>query len=221
MKILASISLLSLLGMVLLGTEPAEGAELPPVKTFIACCNERNSLSAETRKTVDLLLQAVHTTDCRSAEIELNKRTEFLSSSPEDIIDLRPFESLTNITKLSFISDKIIDISPVAKLKNLEFFGVYSNQLTDVRPVAKLKKLTSLLLLMGQKVTNIQVIEQLSNLQDFTLWYGLLRHAKPLRSMPKLTTIELRSADVVDLRILVNLKSLSSLKVVESNVTNV
>jgi internalin A len=46
----------------------ATGAEPSGVKTFLEWCNEKSSLSVETRKSVDLLLEAAGTQNCPAAD---------------------------------------------------------------------------------------------------------------------------------------------------------
>jgi internalin A len=141
--------------------------ELPKVKSFKDWCNERDSLSAETKKTVDYLLEGAGTKDCRLADIALNERTELLTSSPtpSDISDLRPISSLTNLRQLSFFSHKITDLTPLVNLKNLEALAIYSDRLTDISPLASLSNLTDLRLL-GKSITDIRSLSSLTKLKS-------------------------------------------------------
>jgi|GEM_PF-2206627 len=66
----------------------ALASDLSKMKSFEDWCNQRDSLPLETQKTIDYLLEGAGTfSNCQSAGIALQQRTELLTSSPIPLID--------------------------------------------------------------------------------------------------------------------------------------
>jgi len=118
----------------------AQAAEPSRGSSFKEWCQKRSSLSAEVRKTVEVLLAQAGTSDCELAAENLLSRTE-LYLSQTGISDLSPLSGLTNLTKLT-----LIDVSPLAELTNLSMLILSSNQITDVSSLARLTNLFGLFL---------------------------------------------------------------------------
>jgi len=67
---------------------------------FVDWCLNKDSLSPQTRHTVDVLLQKADTTDCKQADNKLSFLSE-LDLNKNQIADLKPLSSLTNLKGLS------------------------------------------------------------------------------------------------------------------------
>ena len=112
-------------------------------KTFVDWCLNKTSLSVETQRTVDAMLQVAKTTDCYQAEKLLSTQTRlFLNNN--SIADLRPLSTLTNLTGLDLNNNSITDLRPLSTLTNLTGLDLGNNQITDLRPLSTLTNLTAL-----------------------------------------------------------------------------
>jgi len=120
--------------------EVTQAAEPSPRSSFKEWCQKRSTLSAEPRKTVEVLLAQAGTSDCELAAENLLSRTE-LYLSQTGISDLSPLSRLTNLTKLTLRENQIANVSPLAELTNLQELFLIHNQIADVSPLAGLTNL--------------------------------------------------------------------------------
>ena len=120
-------------------------------KSFVKLCQNRDSISKDTRHTIDVLLQKAETQNCQIADSLLRSLSE-LNLSEKDIVDLKPLASFSNLTTLNLSSvntplppDRaIVDIQPLASLTNLTELYLFRNQIVDIKPLAGLTKLNTL-----------------------------------------------------------------------------
>jgi hypothetical protein len=133
------------------------------IKSFAQWCQEKDTLSASTVKTIDVLLKQAKTQNCKSADSILSKLTELsiregkisdlrpiagfknltiLNLDYNQIVDLAPLGNLSKLISLSLSVNKIVNVSPLANLSNLKSLSLLANQISDVKSLAKLKKLT-------------------------------------------------------------------------------
>jgi Leucine-rich repeat (LRR) protein len=132
-------------------------------KSFAQWCQEKDTLSVATVRTIDILLKQAKTQSCKSADSILGKLTELniregkisdlrpiagfknltiLNLDDNKIVDLAPLSNLSKLTTLSLSVNKIVNVSPLANLSNLKSINLMANQIRDVKSLAKLKKLT-------------------------------------------------------------------------------
>src|SRR4028118_1080660 len=69
-------------------------------RTFADWCRQKADLSPEAKRTVEVLLQKAETTECDAANQKLLTLTELYLVGYQ-INDIKPLESLTNLTLLS------------------------------------------------------------------------------------------------------------------------
>lgn len=122
------------------GWAVTQAAEPSLRSSFEEWCQQKASLSAEARKTVEVLLEEAGTNDCELAANNVSSRTELYLSGNE-ITDLRPLAGLTNLRGLILDSNQIIDLTPLAGLTNLKHLTLSGNPITDLRPLAGLTNL--------------------------------------------------------------------------------
>ena len=151
-----------------------QAAEPSPRSSFKEWCQKRSSLSAEVRKTVEVLLAQAGTSDCKLAAENLLSRTE-LYLSQTGISDLSPLSGLTNLTKLTLRENQIADIRPLAELTNLQELFLIHNQIADVSPLARLTNL-EVLELSENQITDVSSLARLTNL------FGLFLEANAIPS---------------------------------------
>ena len=105
--------------LVVLGQSKNSGNEPSPVivqeqrgdsrETFAQWCSMRASLNPEAKHTVEVLLKEAGTTECDVANQRLSSLTK-LDLNGNKINDIKPLESLTNLTELSLWNNR-----PLAK----------------------------------------------------------------------------------------------------------
>lgn len=144
-----------------------ESAPKPIAKTFTQWCNEKESLPAATRLTIDLLLKEVDTKDCKLANSKLSNLNS-LDLYYDKITSIEPLASLVNLTSLDLIGNQISDLTPLAGLINLNYLSLGKNKIIDVKPLAGLVKLTYLSL-HGNQITDVKSLAGLIDLNNLTL----------------------------------------------------
>ena len=118
-------------------------SQQPQPKSFKAWCLQRNSVPADTKQTIDVLLKKADTTDCKLANSKLNTLTE-LDLSDNRISDMKPLARLTNLTDLSLMGNQISDVKPLAGLTKLTKLNLRQNKISDFTSLSGLTKLTDL-----------------------------------------------------------------------------
>jgi internalin A len=98
-------------------------------RTFSDWCRQKADLSPEAKHTVEMLLKEAGTSECDMANQKLSGFTELILPNNE-IRDIKPLESLTNLNLLSLNNNQIRDITPLESLTNLTYLYLNSNQIT-------------------------------------------------------------------------------------------
>ena len=84
-------------------------------RTFADWCRQKADLSPEAKHTVEMLLKEAGTIECDAANLKLSSLTE-LDLSNNHLGDIKPLESLTNLTSLYLsgnpISPKTCPLKP-------------------------------------------------------------------------------------------------------------
>ena len=95
-------------------------------KTFADWCRQKADLSPDTKHTVDVLLREAETTDCDEGYRKLSSLTE-LNLNFNQIIDIKPLQSLTKLTRLYLDYNQIRDIKSLQSLTNLTSISLTGN----------------------------------------------------------------------------------------------
>ncbi|HEY9301284.1 MAG TPA: leucine-rich repeat domain-containing protein, partial [Phormidium sp.] len=98
----------------------AKAAETQPGnsrRTFADWCREKADLSPEAKHTVEMLLKEAETTECDAANQRLSS-ADVLFLWDNQISDIKPLESLTNLSYLFLDNNQISDIKPLESLTN-------------------------------------------------------------------------------------------------------
>ena len=75
-------------------------------KSFAQWCQQKSSLPAATRHTIDVLLKKAGTNNCQTADSKLTSLTE-LNLYSNQISDIKPLAGLTQLTNLFLKSNPI------------------------------------------------------------------------------------------------------------------
>jgi len=169
---LPTIRLLSALALFLLVScfpaTPVPQKETITPKTFADWCLNKANSSVETLRTIDTLLKVAATQDCNQASKFLSTRTE-LSLDRNQITDLNPLSTLTNLTNLSLNNNQIANLEPFSSLSNLTYLSLGNNQIADLNPLSTLIKLTGLSLGNNQ-IADLKPLSTLTNLIELYLY---------------------------------------------------
>lgn len=176
-------SLMSLLPVLIAQAQPAK------VKSFTQWCQEKESVPAATKHTIDVLLERAGTKDCREADTYLTSLNRLYLLNKE-IVDLRPLAGLTNLTKLNLEGNRVSDLQPLATLTELTVLYLDGNKIVDVKPLAGLSNLIDLTLNENQ-IVDIKPLAKLSNLTGLYLRNNKIANVKPLIGLSKLEELDL------------------------------
>jgi len=142
MKLSLPFNVISVLILISFQTQQAEA--VPTNKqSFEQWCLQKESLPVKTRKTVELLLDQASTQRCKLADLRLNQLSK-LFLTDNQITDITPIASLTNLTYLDLKDNQISDLKPLKSLTNLSILSIEGNQISDIKPLASLPKLKGL-----------------------------------------------------------------------------
>jgi internalin A len=136
-------------------------------KSFAQWCQQKSSVPAATRHTIDVLLKQAGTKNCQQADSKLRSLTD-LNLNRSQISDVKPLAGLTNLIQLFLYGNQISDVKPLAGLTNLTYLLLESNQITDIKPLAGLTNL-NVLHLESNQITDINPLAGLSNLKHLYL----------------------------------------------------
>jgi internalin A len=145
-------------------------------KTFAQWCQQKNSVPAATKLTIDLLLKEAGTQNCQQADSKINSLTE-LNLSEKGISDLQPLSSFTKLTGLYLDSNKISDLKPLAGLTKLIGLQLSNNKISNVRPLAGLIQLNTLYL-QNNQIVDARPLSKLSKLDSICLFNNRITDKK-------------------------------------------
>lgn len=175
-------------GLMVMGLSPASLAQsqldTSNFKTFQDWCSNRQQLPTATKRTVDVLLQQVGTSNCDRAAQMLSEQ-ETLDLSTLLISDLSPLTGLNHITSLRINNNQISDLTPLQSLTNLTELDLSHNQIVDLRPLQKLTQLTRLNLSYNQ-IADISPLQDLKALIEVYLTSNQVADISNLKSLTKL-----------------------------------
>ncbi len=86
----------------------------------------------------------------------------------QEVSDLSPLASLTNLDRLYLIDTRVSDLSPLASLTNLGYLGLSGTDVSDLSPLASLSNLRRLFL-NGTVVSDLSPLASLTNLRRLFL----------------------------------------------------
>jgi Leucine-rich repeat (LRR) protein len=152
-------------------------------------CRKKDLLTPEAKHTVELVLKKLGTTDCDTADRELSTLKKFALYG-DNITDINPIASLTNLTELKLNNSQISDLKPLQSLTNLTYLDVSHTPLSDLKPLASLTNLTELKL-NNTQISEIKPLASLTNLTELDLSENKISDIKPLESLTNLAYLRL------------------------------
>jgi len=184
-----------LLILITLGLPQASLAQLPPnsssLKTFQDWCSNRQQLSADAKRTLDVLLQKVGTSNCDRAN-QMLAELQTLDLSTFLLSDLSPLQGLTHITGLKLRNNHISDLTPLQNLTNLEDLDLSYNKISDLSPLQSLTKLVRINLSYNQ-ISDVSPLQSLKVLNEVNLNYNQIVDLSALKPLTKLRFLFVQS----------------------------
>ena len=126
------------------------------------------------------------------------QKLEYLALSYNNIKNVKPVSSLTNLKELYFHSNNVEDISPIKNLVNLTRFGAQGNQIKDISAVTNLVNLTYLGLNQNQIEKVPEDFVNLKKLQTCELLYNNISNLPELKGLDSLDEMWIGSNDLDD-----------------------
>ncbi|VXD22501.1 Rab family protein (fragment) [Planktothrix serta PCC 8927] len=182
-RISGILFILTVIGLPTLSLAQSE-ADTPTFKTFQDWCSNRQQLSPEARRTVDVLLQQVGTSDCDRANQMLSEQ-ERLDLSTFLISDLSPLTGLTHLTSLRINNNQISDLTPLQSLTDLKELDLSFNKITDISPLQPLTQLVRINLSYNQ-ISDISPLQSLTSLIEVYLNHNKIVDITDLKALTKL-----------------------------------
>lgn len=173
-------------------------------KTFQDWCLNRQQLSPEAKRTLDVLLQQVGTSNCDRAN-QMIAELPVLDLSTFLLSDLSPLQGLTNITVLKVRNNHISDLTPLQSLTNLEVLDLSYNKITDLSPLQSLTKLVRINLSYNQ-IADVSPLQNLKNLNEINLNNNQIVDITSLKHLNKLRFLFLQKNPLISTECPVNPK---------------
>ena len=131
---------------------------------------------------------------------EIPKNTTHLHLQVNQISDLSPLRSLTELNTLSINNNQIIDISVLQSLTKLRYLDLSDNQISDVSTLSFLKGLT-ILRLSDNKISDVSHLQSLTELEYLGLNHNVISDIASLHSLTNLYTLLIGYNQVSDTQI--------------------
>ena len=136
-----------------------------------------------------------------------------------ELTDLTPLSSLTELTKISFSGNTVTDLTPLASLENLRNLTAINNNIETLEPIANLSNI-EYICLDGNKLTSIQEISNWTNLEEISFSNKLIEQIPNLEQLQGLEKINLNGNKIQSLSQISNLEALTNLEIDNNGLTS-
>jgi len=132
-----------------------------------------------------------------------NELELFLSFN--EIEDISPLKSLTNLINLYLCNNRIADLSPLSGLTNLVNLELWGNQIEDISPLSELTNLCWIELYQNN-ISDLSPLSKLINLDNLGLASNNIKDVTPLAVLTNLKHLDLSNNQISDASALDSLK---------------
>ena len=136
-----------------------------------------------------------------------------------ELTDLTPLSSLTELTKISFSGNTVTDLTPLASLENLRNLTAINNKIETLEPIANLSNI-DYICLDGNKLTSIQETSNWTNLEEISCSNNLIEQIPNLELLQGLERINLSGNKIQSLSQIANLEALTNLEIDNNGLTS-
>ena len=135
------------------------------------------------------------------------------------IVDISPLSSLSNLIELSLWGNDIVDIGPLAYLSSLMDLSLHENHIVDISPLSGLTGLRWVYI-SGNKVADISPLSGLTNLSVLRMPRNSIADISPLSGM-NLYLLDLGRNHVVDISPLLGMTKLWQLDLSDNQIVDI
>lgn len=135
-----------------------------------------------------------------------------------ELTDLSPLSSLTELTKISFSGNTVTDLTPLASLENLRNLTAINNNIETLEPIANLSNI-DYICLDGNKLISIQEISNWTNLEEISFSNNLIEQIPNLEQLQSLEKINLSGNKIQSLSQIANIEALTNLEIDNNELT--
>ncbi len=185
---------------------------------------QMDELTDEALLKLDSLLYSFPTPDKVTSLVGLEscKNLQVLFLSLQNISDISPLATLTNLKELSLNQNRLIkDISPLANLTELEYLDIFGNLIKDLSPLANLIKLKYLNLRYNEEINDISALKNMTQLVDLKMAAASITDLAPLNNLTKLQILWFTNCGVEDISPLSSLTNIVDLKLSFANIIDI
>lgn len=137
---------------------------------------------------------------------------QWLHAGTNQISDLNPLSSLSNLTELRLDWNRISDLAPISGLTNLERLDAENNEISNLVPISGLTNLWRLELGHNERISDITPISGLTKLRVLWLHNNLISNIATLSGLTELTELWLYNNEISDIAALSGLMNLDNLE---------
>ncbi len=157
--------------------------------------------------------------DLSGIEVFAGKGVTWIFLDWNELTDLTPLSSLTELTKISFSGNTVTDLTPLASLENLRNLTAINNNIETLEPIANLSNI-EYICLDGNKLTSIQEISNWTNLEEISFSNNLIEQIPNLEQLQGLEKINLNGNKIQSLSQISNLEALTNLEIDNNGLTS-
>ena len=147
------------------------------------------------------------------SKLPLHLKALFVSGNYDNkwkINDLKPLQSLHQLSILTISYNQINDLSPLQNLNQSRILILSDNQINDLKPIQNLHQL-NILTLNNNQINDFKPLQNLDQLNVLALDNNQINDLKPFQNLNQLTRLDLSDNQINDLKPLQNLKQLTKL----------
>lgn len=141
-------------------------------------------------------------------------------TNANQIVNIGPLASLTNLQELSIGGNRIVDVSPLSRLRNLVDLDLGDNRISDISSLSNLTELTRLDL-SGNQIRDIAALSRLGALTYLHLNNNELINLDSLSGLKNLVYLNLSNNHIVDITPLAELTKLWWLDLSGNEIKNI
>ena len=151
-------------------------------------------------------------TDLSGIEAFAGKGITWIFLDWNELTDISPLSSLTQLTKISFSGNQVFDLTPLSSLENLKNITAINNNIENIEPLTNLNNI-EYICLDGNRLTSINEISNWTKLKEISFANNLIETIPNMDNLHNLERINLMGNKISTLENISNLQLLSELEI--------